>query len=1043
MSTGQLAGGVAGGIAGALLIGSGVGIAGGIIIGGLLAGLSSAQKTVIEIGKRSDRTFQGSEYGGDIPRVYGTVGLSGSQIVWMENNQLKEVVKKKKSGGKGGPSTVTKTYSYYATFALMLCQGEIAGIRRIWCSDKLIYNAGSDDLETIIASNQAAKGWKLYRGTDDQLPDPRYEADVGVGNAPAFRGYTYIAFYDFALADYSNTLQAAQFKVELVSYGDYDKSVQLSYTPTFNKAATNGPAAVSQDSLFASVIYVDGDNYVLRRYRDGAIDRIQFIAKYNDPTHGIGYPVCCIGESKYAIRRADGTLFIEDMLFNKTFGTPLYAGKIDGKYYCFERTSDGASIIANILDPLSTGSTNASVIKSVTVGKDCVADGNGYFHFMHSTSGSLAIDRYDMDLNLVGSYSLPISGIGNTSSAYFDGQLIWAFTGSKVLSFSLDGSQSDSFTVSYATYGTIDPGRLYVVDGIITLLLPGVSSNAGSVGQYQLFRISEDKPTLASIIEAECSLSALIDSSDLDTSLLTQTVNGYRVSGGTIRSVIEPLQGGYPFDVVPSGYKIKFVPRGQSSVLTIPWEDLAATDGTDIGDSLPYSREMDSQLPQKVTITALSSTREYASATQSYERLNTSAVNIEQRDIPLVLSDDEIAQMSEKLLFLRWLERDDFEGPSLPPSYLALEPADVVQVQTKFATLELRLTEVNYESDGRLTCKAKLNNAAIYTSNAVGAFGPGPSGTIGLPGATIWLPMDIPVVDETLQDEPGISTAATGETDGWPGSVLVRSNDSGQTYSEIQGYSGKGTLGYARAALAVNSGALVDQSSLVVDLISGELESITFDQMITGANYAAYGKDQRWEIVRFQNAVLQSDGSYLVSGFIRGDKGTEWATGLHQPGDWFVLLDDADNVFITVPVESMGLERLYRAVTAGQSIDSASDQAFTYRGVNLKPLSPAYAYSARDSSGNITAYAIRRSRYTNSWWVTGVSGPVGEATEAYEADVMSGSTVKRTLTSSNGTFTYSATDQTTDFGSSQANITLRIYQLSATVGRGYPLEVTL
>jgi hypothetical protein len=56
---------------------------------------------------------------------------------------------------------------------------------------------------------------------------------------------------------------------------------------------------------------------------------------------------------------------------------------------------------------------------------------------------------------------------------------------------------------------------------------------------------------------------------------------------------------------------------------------------------------------------------------------------------------------------------------------------------------------------------------------------------------------------------------------------------------------------------------------------------------------------------------------------------------------------------------------------------------------------------------------------------------------------MDGSTVARTITATTPTFAYSAADQTTDFGSAQASITFRIYQLSATVGRGYPLEVTL
>ena len=69
---------------------------------------------------------------------------------------------------------------------------------------------------------------------------------------------------------------------------------------------------------------------------------------------------------------------------------------------------------------------------------------------------------------------------------------------------------------------------------------------------------------------------------------------------------------------------------------------------------------------------------------------------------------------------------------------------------------------------------------------------------------------------------------------------------------------------------------------------------------------------------------------------------------------------------------------------------------------------------------------------------------IGETTEAYEVDVMNGSTVVRTITGLTApTCTYTAAQQTTDFGSPQAAVTVRVYQMSAAVGRGYPREATV
>lgn len=1043
MSTGNLLGGAAGGVAGYFAAGPlgisvGAGIIGGAIIGSLLGGLSSGQKMVMEYGKLSSRNWQGSEYGGDIPRGYGTFPATGSQIVWMEHNKLKEVVKKKKSGGKGGGGgTTTKTYTYFATFALMLCQGEVAGVRRIWCGDKLIYNAGSDDLETIIASNQAAKGWKLYRGTDDQLPDPRYEADVGVGNAPAFRGYTYIAFYDFALADYSNTLQAAQFKVELVREASYSlQQKAVDFVPIFSQleatiSAIGGGAkkfigVSSSQPWYLSAAYRRVTAYFGNTVTDASLAGSGYLACMSWQS-GISQPFYQNAYSNVVVSGSRNWSIgaVTNLFPLQTDGDHLYCYNASGVYHA-QYSADGT---------VPTQSVSLAGIGAIKLH-------NGELLVFRNGE----VRRYStMDLSLISVVSSPVISTSYLRVAGEDGN-IYLSNSDSLTTISRLSDDFQSITASYvlsAVPGIASGIMFNVVDGVIHRAAPHSTQTAFYYDAYVLNDLQPSSEYLTNVLLKECELSSLISTGDLDVSLISQTISGYRVSGGTIRSVIEPLQGAYPFDVVPSGYKIKFVPRGQSPVVTIPWEDLAAANGEDIGDSLPYSREMDSQLPQKVTITALSSTREYGAATQSYERMNTSAVNVEQRDIPLVLSDDEIAQMAEKLLFLRWLERDDYNGPTLPPTYQALEPSDVVLVKAKFGDIELRLTEVNYEADGRLTCKAKANSAPLYTSRAVGAEVPGPSGNIPLPGPSLFIPMDIPVVDETLQNDPGFVGAMTGYTDGWPGAVAVRSADDGQTWTDLQGFVGKATLGTTRDSLSVNNCTVIDQRTLTVDLISGELESVTRDQMLSGVNYAAYGSDGRWEIVRFQNATLQADGSYILSGFVRGDRGTEWATGLHQIGDYFVLLDDPDNAFIGMAVGSIGVPATYRGVTSGDSIDNAIDVPFTYKGVNLECLSPVSARGSRDASSNFTGTFTRRTRLSSSWWTNGIAGPVGEASEAYEIDVMSGSTVKRTISVSSPTWTYSAANQTTDFGSAQAAITFRIFQISATVGRGYPREVTL
>jgi hypothetical protein len=86
---------------------------------------------------------------------------------------------------------------------------------------------------------------------------------------------------------------------------------------------------------------------------------------------------------------------------------------------------------------------------------------------------------------------------------------------------------------------------------------------------------------------------------------------------------------------------------------------------------------------------------------------------------------------------------------------------------------------------------------------------------------------------------------------------------------------------------------------------------------------------------------------------------------------------------------------------------------------------------------------VRRTR-VNGGWADGTGDvPLGEAAEAYEVDVMDGSTVVRTIATTTPTATYTAAEQTTDFGAPQASVTIRVHQVSAVVGRGITARATL
>lgn len=149
----------------------------------------------------SDLSAPKSNYGVQIPKVWGSVRLAGN-LIWA--NPIKEVTHKKR-GGKGTKPQTT-TYSYYGDFAMLLCAGPIVGVRRIWLSSKLVYDVSTEaDSETFENSLEFRDNYlRIYTGTVMQLPDPLIQASEGIEHTPAYRHRAYIVFHDLPLEEYGN-----------------------------------------------------------------------------------------------------------------------------------------------------------------------------------------------------------------------------------------------------------------------------------------------------------------------------------------------------------------------------------------------------------------------------------------------------------------------------------------------------------------------------------------------------------------------------------------------------------------------------------------------------------------------------------------------------------------------------------------------------------------------------------------------------------------------------------------------------------------------
>ena len=162
----------------------------------------------------------------------------------------------------------------------------------------------------------------------------------------------------------------------------------------------------------------------------------------------------------------------------------------------------------------------------------------------------------------------------------------------------------------------------------------------------------------------------------------------------------------------------------------------------------------------------------------------------------------------------------------------------------------------------------------------------------------------------------------------------------------------------------------------------------------------------------------------------------------HQVGETVLVLDPA-TLTRTSSLDEVGLSRFYRAVSIGSDPSLPEAAAFTNEAASLKPYAPVHIQGCRNGGGDVTITWVRRTRFSGEWRDL-VDVPLNEASESFEVDVLDGSGEEvRTLSSSTPSVTYTAADQTTDFGAPQSMVDIAVYQLSAAVGRGFAGRATL
>lgn len=504
----------------------------------------------------------------------------------------------------------------------------------------------------------------------------------------------------------------------------------------------------------------------------------------------------------------------------------------------------------------------------------------------------------------------------------------------------------------------------------------------------------------------------------------------------TSRAAIEALMPAFHFDGVETAGKIKFVKRGGSSVATLTEDDAVVADGKPALDS---TRGKDTELPYQVSVSFLDIARDHEVNSLYARRLTGNSLKVQELKLPVVMTADQAQQAAEINLFSVWWSR---QLASMTGAWgvLKLEPTDLVTFsKTGLPDQTMRVTRKDLGANGEVKLEMVRDEPSVYTSTATGTSGSYVGQDVPYVKHSALYVLDMPLLRDQ-DDGYGYYMAAAGYVSSWPGCVVYRSLDGGGSYSDIETFVDPVTVGASTTALGDFAGGNVfDELNVVrVLLMQGTLASATAAQVLAGANTAYLGS----EVIQFRDATLVSAGVYDLSGLLRGRRGTEWAMGGHGTGERFLLASTSTWSRESLQSADVGREVFFKPVSFGSTQADTATQSMTFAALCLKPYAPVQAGVGRDGSGNITLGWIRRARVGGAW-VDYADAPIGEDSELYDVEIYTTSgyaTVARTFSDqTSATVSYTAAQQTTDFGGTQSTIYFKIYQKSAQFGRGYAL----
>ena len=485
----------------------------------------------------------------------------------------------------------------------------------------------------------------------------------------------------------------------------------------------------------------------------------------------------------------------------------------------------------------------------------------------------------------------------------------------------------------------------------------------------------------------------------------------------TAREALEPLlaASGLSLRNRAEGLHLGVARRGEAVALDA--EALATGDGA----TMARRRGDPAEAPGRLALTYLDRERDYLVGTVTALSRADGPLAGETSAMTLDASGARLA--AERMLDARSGQREtvDFR---LPPSALALEPGDLVEVEG-LAEGPFEIAEIRDGLARRVTARTLPSHMSVATGiDRPLAAGAGP--------AVRSLPHVVVAHLPPLPADPARSRLVVAAyAQPWPGSVQLVDDATGALAANLPR---RGLLGTVAAPMRLGPTGVWDNGNAVeVTLLAGHLSSAEPLAVLSGSNRLAIETDSGgWEVIGFAQAELVSAGRYRLTGLLRGLEGTELGTA--AAGKAVMVLDGRTT---TLPVEQgwLGEARDFRVYAGAADIEGVALSVAT--GVALAlPLPPVHLRATRIASGDIALRWVRRSRGDGDGWGAAES-PLEHVPERYRLTIFDGMTAVRTLEVTGPDALYAGAEQAADFGGPPSGFAFTVAQVSPVLGVGH------